>query len=289
MRFDSARLARFTSPDPFGGSISAANPQSWNRYEYVANDPLNLTDPSGLASCDLKCQERLEHHNNDDIAFLGNFAECGRLDGVPVPCIIANSFFGSLFAAGAVCLGDMCSQAGPNDTPPVPAGQVWVPASSVSVDDGLGNTSTGYENGYFITFAQFQQILGELPDAANNGTPQQPTWKQKNQDCLNKFNEAPESKYFYNFLSPLSMIPGIGPEWKSSIAEDVGGSAAKYGVFKFFQAASTNWAGTGLGSMGGLVADTMHLGASFVTKTLVPAAVVGQLTGHAGCSISAAF
>ena len=42
---------------------------------------------------------------------------------------------------------------------------------------------------------------------------------------------------FDNFLSPLSMIPGIGPDWKSSIAEDVGGGAAKYTIFKFFQAA----------------------------------------------------
>jgi hypothetical protein len=131
----------------------------------------------------------------------------------------------------------------------------------------------------------WSQVLNPIMDADD---PRQ-TWKQKNQDCLNKFNDAPEAKYFYNFLSPLSMIPGIGPEWKSSIAEDVLGSAAKYGVFKFFQAASTNWAGTGLGSMGGLVAETIHGGALFVTKTLVPAAVVGQLIGHSGCEISAYF
>ena len=32
MRFDSARLARFMSPDPYGGSADPADPQSWNRY-----------------------------------------------------------------------------------------------------------------------------------------------------------------------------------------------------------------------------------------------------------------
>ena len=50
-RFDSARLARFLAPDPYLGSIIAAYPQSWNRYSYVANDPVNRSDPSGL--CDV--------------------------------------------------------------------------------------------------------------------------------------------------------------------------------------------------------------------------------------------
>lgn len=40
------RLARFNSPDPFAGSF--ALPQSLNRYAYVRNDPINLTDPRGL-------------------------------------------------------------------------------------------------------------------------------------------------------------------------------------------------------------------------------------------------
>jgi RHS repeat-associated protein len=39
---------RWTAPDPYGGSMSVAKPQSFNRYTYVDNDPVNLTDPSGL-------------------------------------------------------------------------------------------------------------------------------------------------------------------------------------------------------------------------------------------------
>lgn len=45
-RYDSSRLGRFLSPDPFAGSV--ADPQSLNRYGYVRNDPLNFTDPLGL-------------------------------------------------------------------------------------------------------------------------------------------------------------------------------------------------------------------------------------------------
>jgi len=37
---------RWTSPDPLAGGI--ANPQSFNRYSYVQNDPVNFVDPSGL-------------------------------------------------------------------------------------------------------------------------------------------------------------------------------------------------------------------------------------------------
>ena len=40
---------RWISSDPAGlGAVDFSNPQSWNRYGYVGNNPLNLTDPSGL-------------------------------------------------------------------------------------------------------------------------------------------------------------------------------------------------------------------------------------------------
>jgi RHS repeat-associated protein len=41
--------SRWTSPDPGGlASVNPAYPQSWNRYAYVQNSPLALTDPQGL-------------------------------------------------------------------------------------------------------------------------------------------------------------------------------------------------------------------------------------------------
>jgi RHS repeat-associated protein len=41
---------RFMQPDPVAGDTS--NPQGLNRYAYVRNNPVNLTDPSGLVTCD---------------------------------------------------------------------------------------------------------------------------------------------------------------------------------------------------------------------------------------------
>jgi RHS repeat-associated protein len=40
--------ARFEQPDPYGGSYELTNPQSFNRYSYVQNDPVNFVDPTGL-------------------------------------------------------------------------------------------------------------------------------------------------------------------------------------------------------------------------------------------------
>ncbi len=42
------RAGRWTSPDPYNGSASVSNPQSWNRYSYVESQPTNFVDPSGL-------------------------------------------------------------------------------------------------------------------------------------------------------------------------------------------------------------------------------------------------
>jgi len=48
----SSQLGRWTSPDPAGRrAVSLSNPQSWNRYVYVLNNPLNLFDRTGLDDC----------------------------------------------------------------------------------------------------------------------------------------------------------------------------------------------------------------------------------------------
>jgi RHS repeat-associated protein len=43
-----SQSGRWTSPDPYAGSIRTANPQSFNRYSHTQNDPVNFVDPSGL-------------------------------------------------------------------------------------------------------------------------------------------------------------------------------------------------------------------------------------------------
>lgn len=59
-RYMSAAQGRFTSPDPHNIISEASseeefasylpNPQNWNRYAYVTNNPLSITDPDGRCS-----------------------------------------------------------------------------------------------------------------------------------------------------------------------------------------------------------------------------------------------
>jgi RHS repeat-associated protein len=51
-RYYSNSFGRFTSPDPLLNSGRPWDPQSWNRYSYVRNNPLARTDPSGLYDWD---------------------------------------------------------------------------------------------------------------------------------------------------------------------------------------------------------------------------------------------
>jgi RHS repeat-associated protein len=48
-RQHSAAQGRWLAPDPAGlAAVDLTNPQTWNRYAYVGNNPLSRTDPKGL-------------------------------------------------------------------------------------------------------------------------------------------------------------------------------------------------------------------------------------------------
>ena len=49
-RYYSSIMGRFLTPDPDNNSSDSNDPQSWNRYAYVGNDPVNFNDPTGLCT-----------------------------------------------------------------------------------------------------------------------------------------------------------------------------------------------------------------------------------------------
>jgi RHS repeat-associated protein len=70
---------RWISPDPAGlGAVALSNPQSWNRYAYVGNTPLNSTDPTGLT-----CYSK-ESLGGGTCA-IGITSDWILVDGVPTP------------------------------------------------------------------------------------------------------------------------------------------------------------------------------------------------------------
>jgi RHS repeat-associated protein len=51
-RYMASSQGRFMSPDPANAGADSTNPQTWNMYSYVGNNPLAFTDPTGLDPCD---------------------------------------------------------------------------------------------------------------------------------------------------------------------------------------------------------------------------------------------
>jgi RHS repeat-associated protein len=71
-RYYSSAMGRFTSPDPLLNSGKPWDPQSWNRYSYVRNNPLARIDPTGLydlnntcGANDSKCNKQFNQHAKD--------------------------------------------------------------------------------------------------------------------------------------------------------------------------------------------------------------------------------
>jgi RHS repeat-associated protein len=59
---------RWLSPDPLGGQLE--DPQTLNKYAYVRNNPITLTDPTGLYMCADDPKDAKEHCTSDkDRAF----------------------------------------------------------------------------------------------------------------------------------------------------------------------------------------------------------------------------
>jgi RHS repeat-associated protein len=84
-RHYNSRLGRFMSTDPMGGD--ASDPQSLNRYAYVANNPTVFTDPSGLKIVDCVWSGNCGGWNSPGgpSYFGGGGAPC-TLDGLDAAC-----------------------------------------------------------------------------------------------------------------------------------------------------------------------------------------------------------
>ena len=59
-RYYPTNQGRFSSPDPHMASAKTVSPQTWNRYSYILNNPINLIDPSGLDSDPPPCTSTKE-------------------------------------------------------------------------------------------------------------------------------------------------------------------------------------------------------------------------------------
>jgi RHS repeat-associated protein len=90
-RFYSTVTGRFVSVDPIGGS-PGGDPQAWNPYSYVRNNPVRYTDPTGKKTDteldlqdDIRALQSLAKLGLDSPEKVWNNALCGASHCAPIP------------------------------------------------------------------------------------------------------------------------------------------------------------------------------------------------------------
>ncbi len=260
---------RWLSPDPYSGSYELQKPQSFNRYVYAGNNPLEGVDPTGLQLCSItSCGWNKT----------GDGREGNPLDPGGDGSIWSAAIIGTLVSN----LGDTYSD---NKNTYTLTANGWVDqngnvySSAAANEVGLPSLMSG-----FIGFmaSSPQRSTAPVLLAQNNAPNNTQTQDQKNQQCLDEINSTPDGK-FYNFFSAAS--PWLAPD---TLAWDTTAAAAG-GTVGFLNAAARNWSGTPLGTASGAVADTAVTAARRYLYLAVVPATVGQLTVHSGCWIASHF
>ena len=259
-----ATQGRWLTPDPAGiAAVDITNPQSWNRYAYVLNNPLANVDPLGLCGGDFDCP--------DDWGF--------------------GSFGGMLTRSDLQTLFDMPNNGSPIFRPGANglfSGQDCLACWSLgpSPMDILQQVLAGNLTGAL-------QSVGVLPDYSPGWILDANNQMQQNseQQCLNGFNNSWPGKFvnFFSFLSPL-----WGPNRLGSAKEDVVGPAAKYLAYKtlrFLQNSPELISGPEWAQWSSLVAgasaEVTEWAAKDVVLPLSLGATATQFLAHMGCHIAA--
>jgi RHS repeat-associated protein len=127
--------ARFEQPDPYGGSYNLTDPQSFNRYSYVRNDPVNFVDPNGL---DPDCAEEFNSTGTCTIGGGGGGNDPG----------------GFISNTGIVIVE------GPEPTPTDPGGGPQSPSDTSEVERLLTESCVHFLNGILAELGKIRDPYG---------------------------------------------------------------------------------------------------------------------------------
>jgi RHS repeat-associated protein len=172
-RYNASR-GRFDQPDPYRGSVNPSDPQSFNRYAYTKNDPVNHSDPSGLMPID--CGAWGFDDGNPAGWFCINYDPWGGYNPDPPPPPDMSSFQQQIDAAVADALtilstDNPCSQffGGSNPQNGSRDGtEVLQQLGAVLAPSNLGRNSTGIQMSNFGTVTNTQTSLEYRMPAAGS-------------------------------------------------------------------------------------------------------------------------
>jgi RHS repeat-associated protein len=106
-----ATQGRWISPDPAGlAAVNPANPQSWNRYAYVMNNPLAMVDPLGLCPTAGVWADHAHSKGCVNVKYPGPGNPHCSIDGAPVNCGLAMALIGAGAAYPDSWNGQSCFQ-----------------------------------------------------------------------------------------------------------------------------------------------------------------------------------
>lgn len=158
--------SRWSSPDPAGlAAVSLTDPQTLNRYAYVRNSPLELTDPLGLQpQCKVSCHqagipECISTCSSGGNSWYpdNNFGGGCTLDGTYFPCGWANGLASSGQAVYK-CPNNDCTDiralAGLGGKAII---QKWTPPQSWTTGDGTPDFTIHQTTGYWQTLGIVNQ------------------------------------------------------------------------------------------------------------------------------------
>jgi RHS repeat-associated protein len=273
---------RWLTPDPAGlAAVDPSNPQTWNRYAYVNNNPLSFVDPSGLLM-DPVCAV-----NGDGCGGGGssditdpNYSPSSSLLDSPVAVFLGDPFgfpgwdnISEVFGQTSVWNGERwisLGSSGPNDS-----------GINLNRDDGTGGGAAGScSQGGSGTFGglggsamfggahAFAQTNGAGSSKKGTNSCSQPAVPKPQQPCYSSNSFTDKSVRFFSLLR----LPETWEEW-------VAGYGAKLSFLKVAQA--------GARSAGG--ADSLGAGAigtgGMVLGSAGSAVIIGATMADFNCQI----
>ncbi len=161
-RYYWSQWGRFISPDPSSKSIRRRNPQSWNRYAYAGDDPVNQFDPTGLTNWGTVLNGTLTL-GGGILSGAGAITVGMGSGGLALP----GAIFLGITAAGGLASGVGQIVAGFTDTPVPPtmanvlSGPIAIVTSVITFGNPIVTQVGGYVNQGVVTVADIG--TGDLP------------------------------------------------------------------------------------------------------------------------------